>query len=298
MQYKFQMLENECWWGGTIVNGCQMPFTGDSEITNDFTIETENQTMPMYLSNMGRCIWSEYPFKVTISSGCFEMEGRDITIESFGTTLKEAYVGAMNKYFPPTGNTFPQLFFEVPQYNTWMQLVYDQNQEGVMAYARGIIEQGFKPGIIMIDEGWQKEYGIWDFDRIKFPEPKKMVEELHAMGFKVMLWVVPYVRADGKNFIKHAFPFLSKEKVDEFFLRTEDNQIAISRWWNGFSATLDMTKECDRRYLDTQLQALIDDYGIDGFKFDGGTVNAYSEERLINGGRMNQDATAHERNIA
>ena len=207
-------------------------------------------------------------------------------------------MGAMNKYFPPSGAALPQIFFEVPQYNTWMQLVYDQSQEGVLAYARSILENGFKPGIMMIDEGWQKEYGIWEFDPIKFSEPKKMVDELHAMGFKVMLWVVPYVRADGKHFVKHAFPYLNKEDVDDFFLRTEKNEIAISGWWNGFSATLDMTKECDRRYLDEQLRALQENYGIDGFKFDGGAVDCYSETCLINKGSLNKDFTAHERNIA
>ena len=73
MEFKINMLENECWWGGTIVDGCKMPFTSATELTRDFRVLAANQTMPLFLSNMGRCIWSEHAFKVTISGGCFEM---------------------------------------------------------------------------------------------------------------------------------------------------------------------------------------------------------------------------------
>ena len=37
----------------------------------------------------------------------------------------------------------------------------------------------------MIDDNWQKDYGNFNFRPDKFPNPKAMVDELHAMGFKV-----------------------------------------------------------------------------------------------------------------
>ena len=80
MQYRFEMLENEHWWGGTVASGA-CPLTASSEYHQDFRIDCDNQTMPMFLSDQGRCIWSENPFKVDVADGCFVMEGEDITIE-------------------------------------------------------------------------------------------------------------------------------------------------------------------------------------------------------------------------
>ncbi len=51
-----------------------------------------------------------------------------------------------------------------------------------------------------IDDRWQHAYGDLDFDRKKFPDPKAMVDQLHAMGFKVTTWVMPFVQADSQAF--------------------------------------------------------------------------------------------------
>lgn len=297
MKYFFEMLENECWWGGTATDGIHAPFDKNTEIEHDFRVQAMNQTMPMYLSDMGRCIWSEEAFYVKIADGRFEIEGSHVTLEQFGTTLREAYLGAMHNHFPPSGNPLPEEFFKVPQYNTWMQMMRNQTQEKVLNYAKEIVANGFTPGILMLDEGWQKDYGEWDFDRLKFPEPKKMIEELHRMGFTVMVWVTPNVRADGENFVRHFFREFNPAFHDKIFLRTTRGKVALCVWWNGFSAILDLTKQCDCDYLDEQLQHLMTEYGVDGFKFDGGTVAMYSEKACKNG-MPQSNYTAVERNIA
>ena len=177
-------------------------------------------------------------------------------------------------------------------------MTYFQSQTAVLKYAREIIENGFKPGILMIDEGWQRDYGNWSFDESKFPDPKGMIDELHKMGFKVMLWVVPYVRADGLFFINHTLDILENEAYNEnLFLRDKDGDIYICHWWNGYSAILDMTKEEDRSFMDKQLKMLMTDIGIDGFKFDGGTLEDYTGIKSANKS-VNEDHTPAERNIA
>lgn len=297
MKYIFEMLENEYWWGGTSDDGRKCPFNKDTVLERDFRVSCPNQTMPLYISNKGRCIWSKNPFSVKIADGKFVIEGKDVSIEQFGNTLREAFLGTSNKYFPPRGNELPEEFFKVPQYNTWIHLTYNQNQKDILDYAEKIIENGLKPGIFIIDEGWAKEYGLWEFDEAKFPNPKEMVKKLHGMGFKVMLWVVPYVRPDGLNFIRQYFNAFNPENHDKIFLRTKEGKVALVEWWNGFSAILDITKECDREFLDKQLRKLIETYGIDGFKFDGGNVHSYSDDACING-EINTSSTAALRNIA
>ena len=51
----------------------------------------------------------------------------------------------------------------MPQYNTWIELMYDQNQRDIMRYARKAVENGFPQGIFMIDDNWQNDYGNFDF---------------------------------------------------------------------------------------------------------------------------------------
>lgn len=296
MKYAFKMLEGEVFWGGSSEDGIYAPFDKNTEISHDFNVACENQTMPLFLSNRGRCIFSRKPFAVKISNGEFEIEGEDVKLESFGNSLKEAYKGAQAKYFSPKGAYLPEIFFKVPQYNTWMQHTYNPTEEKVLKYAEEILENGFKPGILIIDEGWQKEYGLWEFDEIKFPSPEKMLKRLHEMGFTVMLWVVPSVRPDGLAFVKKWSNFFNPEHSEDVFFRTEAGKIAISRWWNGYSASFDMTKTCDREIMKAQLDALLA-LGVDGFKFDGGRVEHYTDVEAING-PVDKSKTAAERNIA
>lgn len=297
-KYSTEISDGEYWWGGTSKHGVMEPFCVESSIQYDMMhLSSSNQTMPLFISNKGRVIWSERPFEVSINDGRIEINARaKIESETFGNSLKEAFIGASNKFFPPTGNCLKSMFFEVPQYNTWMQLVYEQSQKGVMDYAESIVANGFKPGILIIDEGWQREYGNWVFDTEKFPDAKEMIEKLHQMGFKVMLWVTPNVRPDGKNFV-----MLSRREfnpdADKLFLRTENGDYALMNWWNGYSAILDCTKECDRSFLKKQLDKLINEYGIDGFKFDGGPIDMYAKNAVGNVSTDNS-ATPDERNIA
>ncbi len=296
MKYVFKMLDGEVFWGGSSEDGIYAPFDKNSKISNDFNVRCENQTMPLFLSNRGRCIFSKNPFAVKIENGEFEIDGEDVTLEVFGTTLKEAYRKAQAKYFPPRGAYLPELFFTTPQYNTWMQHTYNPTEEKVIKYAEEIVENGFKPGILIIDEGWQREYGIWEFDKIKFPHPEKMLKKLHEMGFTVMLWIVPSVRPDGFEFVKRWGDCFDPEHSNDVFFRTEAGKVVISRWWNGYSASFDFTKPFDCEILKNQLDALIS-LGVDGFKFDGGRVEHYTDVEAING-PVDKSKTAAERNIA
>ena len=294
MRYEFKLLDRECFWGGSAVNGRQNPYTAESDFSHDYRLECHNQVMPMLLSNQGRYIWSETPFKFEIKNGIITIEGDDVILVQAGTTLKEAYLAAMNAHFPNDGRRLPMEYFKAPQFNTWMEFTYEPTQEKVLSYAEAILKNGFQPGIFIIDEGWQKQYGTWEFDPIKFPDPKTMVDRLHEMGFKVMLWVTPWVRPDGFAFVRDTSLYLPVVHKDakRLFLRAANNDFAMMHWWNGISAMLDMRKDCDREYLTVQLDKLMQDYSIDGFKFDGGKVGygGYHTSALVNG-------TPHENHI-
>ncbi len=300
MELKVKILENEYWWGGSSEKAMELPITDKSEFFLDM-YNGHNQTMPLFVSSKGRYIWSDKPMQVKVSGGEFSLESEtDIILKVCGDCLRDAYLCAMKAHFPFTGKVPTLKFFETAQYNTWAEFDYNQNQENILKYAHAIVDNGYTPGVIMIDEGWHTRYGLWEFDFTKFPDPKAMVDELHALGFKVMLWVVPLVTCDGQGFIMQAYSYLKFLKGAagdrELFLRNDDGNVSIVRWWNGYSAILNFCKKDDRDYLDGKLHRLMDEYGIDGFKFDGGNISMYNPKNIING--VQTKYSADELNIA
>ncbi len=287
MKKTIRILPGEAWWGGGTQNAHELPITQRSTYSFDMNLSC-NQAMPLYLSSCGRYVWAEEPMRVTAKEGELTIEcAGEITIECAGDCLRDAYLAASRTHFPFSGKIPPTVFFETAQYNTWMELDYNQTQKSVLAYAHAIVENGYEPGILMIDEGWHSRYGLWEFDRVKFPDPKGMTDELHALGFKVMLWIVPTFTADGMDFVMATNPTLASLKGasggKELFLRTDNGDVALVRWWNGYSAIFNMCKEEDRAFLDAKLQKLMHDFGIDGFKFDGGNTDMYDPSAIING---------------
>ena len=258
---------NEKWWGGFVGYGHNMPFESSTRLFDLSRENFNNQIVPLLVSNEGRYIWTEDPFRFKFSADTLIILSKyesDIKAISAGKTLREAYLAASKKYFAPTNKIPHEEFFSKPQYNTWIELMYDQNQHDILDYANKALKNGFPSGIFMIDDNWQKYYGNFDFKPEKFPDPKTMIDSLHNMGFDVMLWVCPYVTPDSPE-----YRYLSRKG---YLIKNERGGDAIFNWWNGYSACYDMTNPDAVNHLKGELEKLQKEYGVDGFKFDGADV--------------------------
>ncbi|MGB3778300.1 MAG: glycoside hydrolase family 31 protein [Tunicatimonas sp.] len=265
------LLENERWWGGMVSHGMQMPFGTEHYAVDQWGDNNANQAQPLFVSNRGRYLWCDEPLAVTFDAGMLRAaahRGKIVHGQS-GTTLREAYLAASQRFFPPSGDIPDSLLFTRPQFNTWIELQYDQNEAAILSYAQSIVDRGFAPGVLMIDDTWQANYGTWQFAPERFTDPAGMMEKLHALGFKVMLWICPFVSADSPNYRK-----LSEQGV----LMFEDSTHAwpaMVRWWNGVSAVLDLSHPEGRAWYTAQMQQLMNEYGVDGFKLDAGDAHFY-----------------------
>ena len=134
-----------------------MPYIQPVEEFNLATRNDNNQVVPLLLSSKGRYVWSDYPFTfaVTQQGIIIHSDSENIAVRTAGTTLREAYIDACQKHFPPSGQLPDSLFFTLPQYNTWIELVHNQNQQDILHYAQSALDNGFPPGILMIDDNWQ-----------------------------------------------------------------------------------------------------------------------------------------------
>jgi alpha-glucosidase (family GH31 glycosyl hydrolase) len=89
-----------------------------------------------------------------------------------------------------------------------------------------------------------------------------MIQTLHDMGFRLMLWVSPFVSPDSAIYRELA--------QRQLLLRHPSGQPSIHSWWNGQSALLDVTNPDAIAWFRSRLDSLMQEMGVDGFKFDGG----------------------------
>lgn len=122
----------------------------------------------------------------------------------------------------------------------------------------------------MIDEGWAPDYGVFDFCPRKFSDPKAMTDELHSLGFKVMLWMTPHISPDSDCF--------RALRNTDYLIKDKNGEFAVRKWWDGFSCILDLSNPDAAQWFRTQLEGLMEKYGIDGFKFDAGGSYLYSAD--------------------
>lgn len=282
---KIQSLPGEVWYGAYTAeafNGTPLdqivfqPYPAEYKQKDLRYDNNSNQAAPLLLSNKGRYVWSEEPFAFSLHEGNLQLVSDTEQIEAVvaGKTLRDAYLAAMHKHFPASGRTPAKELFTMPQYNTWIELNYHQNQKDVLRYCRDIIKNGFPVGVFMIDDQWTKYYGDLDFDREDFPDPKAMVDEMHSMGFKVMVWVSPFVSADSPE-------FRELRDKDGLITRAADGSPARIRWWNGYSACVDLAKPVGINWLRNKLKHLQTAYGIDGFKMDAVDFDFYSNKSPV-----------------
>jgi len=283
----------ERWWGGAVDDGVHMPFgerpfaraLGATDPADIDTLST-NQSAPLLLSSTGRILWSDGPFTFRFGDAVLgtpgspdaerklpggtgrvlRVSGKDVELGRGGSSLRGAFRTAAARFFPPSGHTPARALFSGPQYNSWIEQPYTPTQEGILGYVRGLLDAGLPPGVVMIDDSWSPDYGTWRFDPARFPDPAAMTAQLHEWGCSVMLWLVPFVSPDSATF--------RDLEARRLLLRDRTGGAAIRRWWNGFSAVLDLSDPDALSWLTGELDALLA-LGVDGFKFDGADIRDF-----------------------
>lgn len=277
MNFKLAMLQDEYWWGGAVEDGCKMPLSHKTVYILDYKVNaTYNQVNPIWLSNKGRFLYVKGGSRLSVQNGCIEVSGaEDYILESGHRTLKGAFQAVAQKFFKKEEKQIPSVMLTAPQYCTWVDMLRNVSEERVLAYAESIVNGGMKPGVLIIDDGWMKTYGQWEFTSA-FVNPKEMVKKLHEMGFKVILWMCPFVSVGAKDYD------LLKEKgalcIDK------DGKIAMREWWNGTDAVLDGSHPFAFEWLNKTLKNLMQEYGVDGFKFDAGDGMYYEHDDITYAG--------------
>jgi alpha-glucosidase (family GH31 glycosyl hydrolase) len=181
-----------------------------------------------------------------------------VFVERTAGAVYHDYIGIAGK---PTKSDATPAEYAKPLWNSWAQFYTAVSQASVLAWAKGLHDAGVPARTIQVDDGWMSHYGDFQFNA-KFPDPKQLSAQIHAMGYSFGLWVTLWINNDAKNFAyAAAHGYLLKSKTDP-------TKPCTVQWWNGTAGIVDLANPAARAWYVTQLQSLEKTYGVDGFKFD------------------------------
>jgi alpha-glucosidase (family GH31 glycosyl hydrolase) len=222
----------------------------------------------------GRGAFSDRPFldKGGQGDGLFTFKGGRLDLKfHFSENAVTAYENQI-KHFGHPRELPPENLFAKPTWTTWARYKTAINQEIVLNFADEIVANGYPYHVMEIDDRWQVYYGDLEFDPERFPNPKVMVEELHAKGFKVTTWIIPFLDERSKAF--------AEGTKNGWLVRRADGSPYLVPWWQGHGGLLDVTNPSALEWFFERLKQLQVQTGCDGFKFDAGEACFLPEDAV------------------
>lgn len=268
-----ELRRNEKWWGLYITDSPLQPLIEPFKLN---TANSENGELlsSILISNMGRYIWSEHPMRIEFDGERFKITSKQKKVEAerSGKTLRNAYLLCCHRNFPPKNNPPTMELFTRPIYETKLEFGHAQSEEALIDYAQQIVERGLPVGTIMIAEGWQSRHNPFEFDTELYPQPKQFVEQLHKMGFNVMVTVTPYLSTSGR---------LYRNALDDKRLIVDESgkPKVFESGDHYYMASYDMSNDALKEQLADGVESL-KELGIDGFRFDCSRSLALIEDRV------------------
>ena len=250
--------EGENWWFGAVAEGIRMPVNSakDHYVFDGSINLSYNQVCTLLVSDSGRYIYAEGGCKVKIGNDEVALYDpiSPVDVGEGFSCLKEAYLAAAKKHFYHANTCVPSTLLLSPQYCSWVEMLRGIDQAQVENYVRGVKEAGLPEGVFILDDGWMKDYGDWDFVEARFPSPKAMCDEIHRLGFKVIMWTCPFVNPSASTF--------KELEALGAFVKNANGETAIRSWWSGKSAVLDMSNPVAWNYYKAKLDYLMQTYGV------------------------------------
>jgi myogenesis-regulating glycosidase len=178
-----------------------------------------------------------------------------------GETVREVhrrFIGRAGKpaAAPPAGSlTFPI-------WTTWARFKDAIDQAECLRFADDIVAAGFPIGTLEIDDKWQVEYGDLAFHPDRFPDPRRMIDDLHDRGIKVTAWIVPFIDPRAT---------VAQEAVAQrYVVRRPSGEPHLVTWWHDPGHLIDISDPRAEAWFAEGLERLRQETGLDGFKFDAG----------------------------
>lgn len=156
-------------------------------------------SVPFMISNKGYgMLWNNPAVgKVFFGKNLTEWTAKSTKQLDYWITVGDTPAEIEENYASVTG-TVPMM----PEFAAgfWQCKLRYQTQDEIMKVAREYRRRNLPISVIVCDYFHWPYQGDWKFDPVYWPDPKKMVHELEAMGIKLMVSVWPTVEKDSENY--------------------------------------------------------------------------------------------------
>lgn len=141
----------------------------------------------------------------------------------------------------------------------WQSKLRYENEEQVLQVARKYKELGIPLSVIIIDYFHWTEQGDYQFDPKYWKNPKKMADELHDMGIRLMVSMWPTINEHSEN-----YTYMHDHNM---LVRTARGSNRVFDFY-GPQAEIDPTNPEARKYIWERLKKNYIDSGVDCMWFD------------------------------
>lgn len=140
----------------------------------------------------------------------------------------------------------------------------------VLTVAKTFRDKNIPSDVIYLDIHYMDEYKIFTWNDNRFPDPDKMLAELKAMGFHVVIIVDPGIK------VEEGYSAFEEGKKKDAFIKYPDGSYYTGQVWPGWCYFPDFTKPAGREWWGQSFKGYVDN-GIDGFWNDMNEIATWGQ---------------------
>jgi alpha-glucosidase (family GH31 glycosyl hydrolase) len=176
-------------------------------------------------------------------------------------------------------------------YGLWLSSNEWNTQDRVEREIAAARDMGIKDGVVVI-EAWSDETTFTVFRDAEYlptsgsaglsardisypatgawPDPAKMISNLHNDGYKLVLWQIPVIKERAEQGSQSQVNWDYAIENNHVVKDEAGNPYRVRGFWFRDGLLPDLTDADTRKWWTEQRRYLVEDLGVDGFKTDGG----------------------------
>lgn len=138
---------------------------------------------------------------------------------------RKAHMVAIDRFLKKPTALPDELMVRHPIWSTWARYYRPINESILHSFTDEILQYQFNNSQVEIDDFWEICYGSTEFDTNKFPNMKALTDSLKTKGFRVSLWVHPFINKVCEPYHTNA--------LNSGHLVLDQNNDSSTQWWNS-----------------------------------------------------------------
>jgi alpha-glucosidase len=185
----------------------------------------------------------------------FGADGGELDYYVFTGGAERTPANVLRNYTALTGRgALPPLWALGYQQSRWSYM----SQQRVMEIAHSFREKRIPADVIYLDIDHMDGFRVFTWNPKTFPQPRRMLGDLHAQGFHAVTIVDPGIKYD------EGYPIYRDGRERSVYVRNADGSELHAKVWPGVCAFPDFTLPAAREWFGELYAAALDD-GVDGF---------------------------------